>query len=144
MPAYIKNKAMPGTARGWVAGIVCCCSAFAAISPVSVQTTPTQAVLFFTVSDPAQCLAQIYSDPARTQLVDDANSTLFPGSQRCNRAGSAIDGNNVAFVAGLRAAQKASDNKMHSRALAALTTYYYTITDLVGFQTAQGSFTTHN
>jgi hypothetical protein len=87
---------------------------------------------------------QVYSDPARTQLVDDANSTLFPGSQRCNRPGSAIDGNNVAFVAGLRTSQKASDNKMHSRALAALTTYYYTITDLIGFQTAQGSFTTRN
>src|SRR5215472_5978375 len=144
MPAYMKIQTMRRTARSWVAAVLCSSSGLAAISPVSVQTTPTQAVLLFDVSDPAQCLMQVYSDPARTQLVDDANSTLFPGSQRCNRPGSAIDGNNVAFVAGLRTSQKASDNKMHSRALAALTTYYYTITDLIGFQTAQGSFTTRN
>lgn len=115
---------------------------FAAVGAVTVQTTPTQAVLSFNVSDPAQCLVQVYSDPARTQLVDDTNSTLFAGSQRCNRAGSAIHGGNVSFVAGLRTAQKASDGLLHSRALAAVTTYYYTVTDLVQFQTAQGSFTT--
>jgi len=116
----------------------------AAIGAVGVKTTPTQAILTFNVTDPTQCLVQVYSDSARTQLVDDTNPTLFAGSQRCNRAGSAVNGSNVSFVAGLRAAQKASDGLMHSRALTALTTYYYTINDLVQFQNAQGSFTTGN
>src|SRR5580693_5050099 len=126
-------------------GIMLCSSAcFAAIGSVSVQSTPAQAVLSFTVSDPTQCLVDVYSDTARTQLVDDTNSTLFANSDRCNRAGSAIDGKNVTFVAGLRTSQKAADGKFHSRALAAVTTYYFTITDVLNFQTVQGSFTTTN
>ena len=128
----------------WMCVVFFSPACFAAIGTVSVQTTPAQAVLSFTVSDPAQCLVQVYSDPARTQLVDDTNSTLFSGSQRCNRPGSAISGANVNFVAGLRAAQKAGDGIMHSRALAAVTTYYYTITDVLAFQTAQGSFATRD
>ncbi len=124
--------------------LLCAPACFAAIGTVSVQSTPTQAILSFTVSDPAQCLVQVYSDAARTELVDDTNSTLFPGSQRCNRASSTVQGASVRFVAGLRTSQKASDGKMHSRALAAVSTYYYTITDVLGFQTAQGSFTTAN
>ena len=121
-----------------VAILMCSPACFAAIGPVSVKSTPTQAILSFTVSDPAQCLVQVYSDAARTELMDDTNSTLFPGSQRCNRAGSAVQGTGVSFVAGLRTSQKATDGKMHSRALAAVTTYYFTITDVLGFQTAQG------
>ena len=101
-------------------------------------THSTQAILSFTVGDPSQCLVQVYSDAARTQLVDDTNSTLFPGSQRCNRAGSAISGSSVSFVAGLRTSQKASDGKFHSRALAAATTYYYTITDVLDFSVCAG------
>jgi hypothetical protein len=130
--------------HGCLGIILCSPACFAAIGDVKVQSTPTEAILSFTVSDPAQCLVQVYSDPARTLLVDDTNSTLFVGSQRCNRAGSAIQGASVSFVAGLRTSQKASDGKLHSRALAAMTTYYFTITDVLGFQTAQGSFTTRN
>ena len=131
-------------ATSWLAIIVCAPATFAAIGPVSVQSTPTQAILSFTVSDPAQCLVQVYSDAARTQLVDDSNSTLFAGAQRCNRTGSAIEGASVGFVAGLRTSQKASDGKLHSRALAAATNFYYTITDLLSFQSANGSFRTRN
>jgi hypothetical protein len=128
-----------------LAAIVSCSFAcFAAVGPISVQSTPSQAILSFTVSDPAQCLVEVYSDAARTQLVDDTNSTLFAGSQRCNRAGSAIDGASVSFIAGLRTSQQASDGKFHSRALAAATTYYYTISDVLSFQSANGSFRTSN
>ncbi len=109
---------------------------------VTVQATPTQAILTFAVSDPAQCTVQIFSDAARTHLVDDTNAGLFAGSQQCDRAGSAIAGRVVNFVAGLRTSQKAPDGKLHSRALAARTTYYYSITDLVDSQVSQGSFTT--
>ncbi len=107
-----------------------------------IQTTATQAVLSFTVSDPSQCTVQVFSDAAQTHPVDDVSAALFPGSQQCNRAGSAIQGKTVSFVAGLRTSQKASDGKLHSRALASQTAYYYTITDLADSQTTQGSFTT--
>lgn len=124
--------------------VLCAPACFAAIGPISIQSTPSQAILSFTVSDPSQCLVQVYSDAARTELVNDTNSTLFAGSQRCNRAGSAISGARVSFVAGLRTSQKATDGKFHSRPLAAVTSYYYTITDVLAFQSAQGSFTTRN
>ncbi|MBZ5610855.1 MAG: hypothetical protein LAP38_21540 [Acidobacteriia bacterium] len=117
-------------------------AAFGAVGQLTIQATPTQAVLSFTVSDPAQCTVQIYSDAARTNLVDDSNTALFAGSQQCNRAGSAAAGRNVSFVAGLRTSQKALDGKLHSRALAAQTTYYYVVSDIVDSQTSQGSFTT--
>ena len=117
-------------------------SAFCAPGKVTVQTTTTQAVLSFTVSDPTRCLVEVFRDAAQTQLVDDTNAALFPGSQQCNRAGSSIAGATVSFVAGLRTSQRASDSKLHSRALAAQTTYYYAITDQVDSQTSAGSFTT--
>ncbi|HYL37271.1 MAG TPA: hypothetical protein VEV17_15245 [Bryobacteraceae bacterium] len=129
-------------ARRALAAIVIAGAAFAAPSKVSVQTTSTQAVLSFTVTDPSQCQVQIYSDTSQTQLADDSNPALFPGSQQCNRAGSAIAGTNITFVAGLRTSQKATDGKLHSRALAAERTYYYVITDAVDSQPARGSFTT--
>lgn len=116
--------------------------AFSAPSNLTIQTTSTQAVLSFTVTDPTRCQVQIYGDSAQTQLVDDANATLFAGAQQCNRAGSAIAGFGVTFVAGLRTSQRASDGKLHSRALAAQTTYFYTITDQVDGRTLQGSFAT--
>ena len=129
----------------YLMAVVGCSEAiFGAVGAVAVQTTPTQAILAFTVTDPTQCTVKIFSDAANTLPADDSNATLFPGSQQCNRSGSAIDGVNVSFVAGLRTSQKASDGKLHSRALAALSTYYYTITDLVDSQTAQGSFVTRN
>ncbi len=121
---------------------LCCFPTFGAPGAVGVQTTATQAVLSFTISDPSRCTVQVFSDAGRTRPVDDLNTTLFPGSQQCNRAGSAIAGTTVSFVAGLRTSQKASDGKLHSRALAAQTLYYYTITDLVDSQSSQGSFAT--
>jgi hypothetical protein len=122
--------------------VVCCFRAFAAPGTVGIQTTATQAVLTFTVSDPARCTVQVYSDAGRTLPVDDTNASLFAGSQQCNRAGSAVVGKTVSFVAGLRTSQKASDGKLHSRALAAQTAYYYVVTDLADSQSSQGSFTT--
>jgi len=122
--------------------VVCCCATCAAPTKISVQATSTQAVLSFAVSDPTRCQVQIYSDAAETHVVDDTNSALFAGSQQCNRAGSAIAGVQVSFVGGLRTSQRASDGKLHSRALAAQTTYYYAITDQVDQQSAQGSFST--
>src|SRR5277367_1550633 len=91
----------------------------AAIGPVSVQSTATQAILSFTAPDPSQCLVQIYSDAALTALADDANSALFAGAQQCNRAGSAVNGKEISFVAGLRTSQNGLDGYLHSRALAA-------------------------
>ena len=113
-----------------------------AVGPIGVQTTPAQAILSFAVADSSQCTVQVYSDPGLTQLVDDSNPALFAGSQQCNRAGSAIQGRSVSFVAGLRTSQKAADGKLHSRALAALTRYYYVVNDQTDSTSSRGSFLT--
>src|SRR5260370_35554221 len=98
--------------RYFLAIMMCSPSGFAAVNNVNVQTTSTQAILSFTVSDPAQCLVQVYSDAALTQLADDPNSTLFSGAQRCNRNNSALQGSKWSLVAGLRTAQNASNAKI--------------------------------
>jgi len=118
--------------------------AFAAVGSISVQTTSTQAVISFTVADPARCAVQIFTSSQPSTPVDDTNNTLYPGSEQCNRPGSAVNGTTVAFVAGLRTAAKASDGKMHSRALAANTPYFYVIVDMTDSTIAQGSLTTAN
>ncbi|HXP88008.1 MAG TPA: hypothetical protein VN841_24980 [Bryobacteraceae bacterium] len=115
---------------------------FAAVGGVAVTTTSTQAVLSFTVTDPAQCSVQIFGYSLQGALADDTNPDLFPGAQLCNRAGATFVGTTVTFVAGLRTSAQASDGKMHSRALTAQTPYFYRITDMVDNGTAQGSFTT--
>ncbi len=125
-----------------LAAFACSIPSFCTPAKISVQTTATQAVLSFSVTDPTQCVVQIYSDAARTHVVDDTNAALFAGSQQCNRAGSAIAGTSVSFVAGLRTSQRAVDGKLHSRALAAHTTYYYLITDRLDAQSSVGSFIT--
>ncbi len=130
--------------RVWLgpAMLACGVPAFCAPTKISVQTTATQAVLSFRVGDPSRCVVEMYSDAALTHAVDDTNPALFSGSQQCNRAGSAVAGTNVTFVAGLRTSQRAADGKLHSRALAAQTTYYYVITDQVDSQSSAGSFVT--
>ncbi|HEV2200140.1 MAG TPA: hypothetical protein VGR73_09980 [Bryobacteraceae bacterium] len=118
--------------------------AHAAVQNISVQTTSTQAVISFTVADPARCAVQIFTSSQPSAPADDTNNTLFPGSEQCNRAGSAVNGTTVSFVAGTRTAAKASDGNMHSRALAANTTYYYVILDMTDSMIAQGPLTTAN
>jgi hypothetical protein len=90
-------------------------------------TTPTQAILAFSVPDPNDCLVQVSTDPNFGSFVYDTDDLQFAGSQKCNRAGSVVDGNYVVFVAGLRTAQKGADNHFHSRALRCDTRYYFRI-----------------
>ncbi|HZU25906.1 MAG TPA: hypothetical protein VFA04_10305, partial [Bryobacteraceae bacterium] len=117
----------------------------AQVSGVSVDgVTAQQAVITFQVPDAAQCTLRVFRDSGRTQLADDTNEALFAGSTACNRTGSAVNGKRVSFVAGLRTSQLARDGLMHSRSLATLTTYYYTITDEVTQASQQGQFTTAN
>src|SRR5579884_3747166 len=106
--------------------------------------TAQQAVFSIGVADAARCSVQIYSDANRTRPVDDTNETLFHGSTACNRTGSVVEQSRVVFVAGLRTSQLATDGRMHSRSLAANTTYYYSITDLLKGQMIKGQFTTGN
>jgi len=84
-------------------------------------------VIGFTVPDPNDCLVQVSTDPAFGSFVNDTNNALFTGSQKCNRAGSVVNGNDVVFVIGLRTSQKATDRRFHSRALKCNTVHYYRI-----------------
>ncbi len=89
--------------------------------------SPTQAVISFTVPNPNDCLVQVSTDPTFTSLANDTNDTLFPGSQKCNRTGSTVNGNDVTFVVGLRSSQQATNGRFYSRALKCNTTHYYRI-----------------
>jgi hypothetical protein len=117
----------------------------AAVDNVRVTgTTPTQAVITFQVPDPSNCLVLVSTDSQFTNQVNDTNVALFPGSQNCNRASSAVDGNQVTFVAGLRTSKKSAlDGKFYSLALECNTTHYFKIISQ-GVDIATGSFTTKN
>lgn len=118
-------------------------AAQAAVSNVSIDgVTAQQAILDFSTANPGQCTVQIYVDSERSLAIDDTNEALFLGSTACNRPGAIVSGNRVWFVAGLRTSTKAADGTMHSRSLAALSAYYYTITDATTGATSQGQFTT--
>src|SRR5579884_3769570 len=99
----------------------------ATLNPTVPEVTAQQVILDFKVTDSTQCTVQVFTDAARKQPIDDTNELLFPGSTACTRAGSVANGTRVRFVVGLRTSQKAADGLMHSRSLAVLTPYYYSI-----------------
>ena len=70
---------------------------------------------------------QVSTDPNFTTLVNDTNAVLFPGSQDCNRASSAVLGNHVTFVAGTRTSAKATDGLFYSLALEANRLHYFRV-----------------
>ncbi len=107
-----------------------------------LETTSTQAVLTFDVPAAGSCAVKIFTDAAMTTLAHDSDEALFPGAQSCAREGSVSDGSRITFVAGRRSAQKASDGRFYSRALAAYRTYYYQIES--GGKTKLGTFQTAN
>ena len=92
-----------------------------------LEATATQAVISFTVPDPTNCLVQVSTDPNFATLVNDTNAVLFPGSQNCNRASSAVWGEHVTFVAGTRTSAQASDGLFYSLALEANRLHYFRI-----------------
>ncbi len=113
---------------------------FSQIEVREVRTTPTQAVLQFAVPQLSGCRLRVAYDAGFTRIVHDTNTSLFSGSQDCDRAGSVVNGSNVTFVVGLRRAAKAADGKFYSRALEAYTPFHYEITS--AGQTFVGSFHT--
>jgi hypothetical protein len=93
----------------------------------TMGTTPTQAVLSYTLSAPtgAACLVEISASPTFTPLVHDVDPLLFADSNKDNRSGAIMNGTNHVMVVGTRgAAQMGLDGRWYSRALAAFTTYY--------------------
>ncbi len=114
----------------------------AAIQVKEIRTTATQAVLVFQVPDTSNCSVRVTLDQALTQPVHDSNTALFAGAQDCGRPGSAIEGNTVTFVAGLRRAQQASDQRFYSRALEANREFHFRITS--GAATYEGKLKTLN
>lgn len=113
-----------------------------AIEVDRVETTPTQAVIAFTVAEPGSCTVEIAFDSGFTRPSHDTDENLFPGSQKCGRPGAIIDGKKVVFVAGLRRAMKAADGRFYSRALETNRRYYYRIRS--GEHVKEGSFETAN
>src|ERR1035437_1818398 len=111
-----------------VIGLLLSLPALAAVTNIHLNgATATQAVLDFDVPDPTSCTVQVSTDPAFGTLVNDTNTSLFSGSQNCNRSGSTVNGNHVTFVIGVRTSQQGTDGRFYSRALAAGITHYFRI-----------------
>ena len=101
----------------------------AQVQNVQMQgATATQAVISFDVPDPANCLVLVSTDPAFATSVNDTNTTLFPGSQNCNRASSSVVGGRVTFVIGARTSRAGIDGAFYSLALEANRIHYYRVT----------------
>jgi hypothetical protein len=116
---------------------------FAAVSDYQFGgSTSTQAIVTFSVADPAQCSIVVYSDAARTKPAHDANVALFPNAAACNRPDNIVNGTQVTAVLGKRRVENAADGKAYSRALAADTHYWGRITE--GASTLNFEFNTEN
>lgn len=75
-------------------------------------------------------------------LIDDVNSSIYPGSNSDSRAGNITSGNFRQFVLGLHDSPVAADGNRYSRALQVASRHVYTLTCAGGSITA--SFTTAN
>jgi hypothetical protein len=109
----------------------------------SIEVTPTQAVMRYSAPSASACSLQVSESATLSPLVHDIDSTLFVGANSDNRMGNTSVGSHRTFVIGTRRADVASDGNLHSRALQANTTHYYSLT-CPGASTATGQFTTTN
>jgi len=100
----------------------------------STPATPTQAILHVQSVNAngspytGNCTYRVSEGQSFTALVNDVNSVLFPGSNSDARPGTIIDGKDRYFVAGTRAALRASDGNYYSRALQAVTQHWAGVT----------------
>ncbi len=117
-------------------------SAALAATPQITAVTPTQAVLSYTAPGTGACTLEVSESPTLTPLVHDVDPVLFRGADRDDRAGNIVSGTNRVFVVGRRAAQRAADGRMYSRALQANTAHYYRLR--CGTQVWTSSFRTAN
>jgi len=123
--------------------------AFATVTVLSSgqagDVTNRQAIIRFTVTNPANCSLVVYYDAAKTIKANDTNATLFPGSETCNRTYNTVTGTQVSAVIGRgTSVRSGADGISYSLALELAHTYYFTITDLTDSSTGTGSFTTAN
>lgn len=90
----------------------------AATTTITVDgVTATQANLRYVTDQAGNCTHRASEGAVIDTLIDDINGTLFPGANSDSRSGSIINGKTHTFILGTRTAEKASDNKLHSRAL---------------------------
>lgn len=124
--------------------------AVAAITDVTVQfTTSTQGVVTYTAPTTAACSAELSLEADYSPVVEDVNTTLYPGSDQDSRTGNLTTGRSRVFVfgrhgmyTGMPAIVRAANGHRMSRALRAATKYYGRIT--CGGDTATFEFTTAN
>ncbi|HLZ39380.1 MAG TPA: hypothetical protein VKQ11_00365 [Candidatus Sulfotelmatobacter sp.] len=116
----------------------------------SISTTPTQAIVAVTrpTANPLTAI-KVSEDPAFGTILDDVNPALFANADQEAAhlaVPTTVSGSNTIVILriGLRTSQQsltgsAPDSKWHSRALAASTHYYVTVT---GDAPATGEFVT--
>jgi hypothetical protein len=107
-----------------------------------VAITPTQAVLAYTAPGEGRCTLKVTAGTPGGPLVNDVNPDLFDGADGDGRPGNLVSGTARVFVVGKRAAERAKNGRMSSRALEAFTRHYYEIA--CGNEKASGEFETTN
>lgn len=119
--------------RSFVLTILLCglASATTTVDYSAIQVTNTQAMIPVVTDQAGNCTYALSEAPGLSPPVNDANTTLFPGSNSDARAGSVINpsGTFHQFIVGTRqGAPSSSDGRGYSRALAANTMHYGTVT----------------
>src|SRR3954469_25171286 len=89
-----------------------------------INVSPTQAILRYNAPDNNPCRVVASEQESFSPSVFDTDATQFKGSNQDNRPGSIVNGQMRVFVLGRRTSERGADGAMHSRALAAETTYY--------------------
>lgn len=105
----------------------------------SVEVTATQAKITYTAPSGSACDIDV-REFGGSAVVHDVDATLFTGANLDSRATGITDGTRRVIVVGKRAAEKASDNRLYSRALQAYTRHSYSLCS----GTITGEFTTMN
>jgi hypothetical protein len=117
--------------------------AAAATTIVSINSTPTQAIVGIYTDSPGACTYRVSENSNFIPLLHDVDPNLFAGSDSDARPGSFIHGSDHLFVLGRRDSEKASDGRRYSRALQAGTQHYLGIS-CGGDAEVRKTFTTEN
>jgi hypothetical protein len=89
------------------------------------EVTPTQAILRYSAPDAGVCTLEVSESARFTPLVHDVDPGLYARADRDDRPENLTSGNERVFVIGKRAAMRAADGRMYSRALQTNTRHYY-------------------
>src|SRR5262249_51246628 len=93
-----------------------------------VSISNTQAMLSYTAPDANPCSIEVSENSSYSPLVNDVNSTLFPGDNLDSRDGDIASGTSRIVMLGRRLVRTAADGNRYSLALQTNTPHYARVT----------------